>query len=178
MGRALSLFVKSAKGAHFTDFDNRDDVDLCLGDTGAMTGHSPDVVVDVVGRQARQGITVMLPAEDSLWVGEEPKRMIELAKRFTHGIGAEIRTANLSWNVTRPGARAEYTFTPHAPRNGSESYAVYVFELERFLHIYSLNRGVLLTPFHNTALVCPATTESDVGEHTKVFAAAIQELVS
>jgi len=104
--------------------------------------------------------------------------MIELAKRFTHGIGAEIRTAHLPWNVTRLGARAEYTFTPHAPRNGSESYAASDFELQRFLHLYSLNRGVLLTPFHNMALVCPATTESDVDEHTKVFANAIQELLS
>jgi glutamate-1-semialdehyde 2,1-aminomutase len=396
------LFVKSAKGAHFTDVDGRDYVDLCLGDTGAMTGHSPDVVADAVARQARQGITLMLPTEDSLWVGEELKRrfglplwqftltatdanrfairiareitqrnkilvfqycyhgtvdesfatlqgdgtvgprrgnigppvnpaettrvvefndlpaleaalqyndvacilaepamtnvgiilpqqgywdaaqalarrygsllivdethticagpggctgewkltpdilvfgkpigsgiagatygcteevaqrisarvrledcdvggiggtlagnalslaamratlehvlvpaaferMIALAKQFTHGVGAEIRTANLPWNVTRLGARAEYTFTPHAPRNGSESYAASDFELERFLHLYSLNRGVLLTPFHNMALLCPATTESDVGEHTKVFAAAIHELVS
>jgi glutamate-1-semialdehyde 2,1-aminomutase len=50
--------------------------------------------------------------------------------------------------------------------------------LERFLHLYALNRGVLLTPFHNMALMCPATTESDVDEHTKIFAAAIQELVT
>ena len=396
------IFVKSAKGAHFTDVDNRDYIDLCLGDTGAMTGHSPDVVADAVARQARQGITLMLPTEDSLWVGEELKRrfglplwqftltatdanrfavriareitqrnkilvfqycyhgtvdesfatlyadgtvgprrgnigppvnpaettrvvefndlpaleaalqhndvacilaepamtnvgiilpdegywaaaqtlarrygsllivdethticagpggctrewkltpdilvfgkpvgsgipgaaygcteeaaqrisarihledcdvggiggtlagnalsltamratlehvlvpaaferMIELAQRFTDGVAAEISAAKLPWNVTRLGARAEYTFTPRPPRNGSESYAASDFELERLLHLYALNRGVLLTPFHNMALMCPATTESDVDEHTKIFGAAIQELVT
>jgi glutamate-1-semialdehyde 2,1-aminomutase len=104
--------------------------------------------------------------------------MIELAKRFTAGVATEIRAANLPWNVTRLGVRAEYTFTPHPPRYGSESYAASDFELERFLHLYALNRGVLLTPFHNMVLMCPATTESDVDEHTKIFAAAIQELVT
>jgi glutamate-1-semialdehyde 2,1-aminomutase len=396
------LFVKSAKGAHFTDVDNRDYIDFCLGDTGAMTGHSPDIVADAVARKVRQGVTLMLPTEDSLWVGEELKhrfglpfwqftltatdanrfairiareitqrskilvfqycyhgtvdesfatvhadgsvgprrgnigppvnpaettrvvefndlpalegalkhsdvacilaepamtnvgiilpddgywsaaqalarrygslfiadethticagpggctrewkltpdilvfgkpigsgipgatygcteevaqrisarihledcdvggiggtlagnalsltamratlehilipssfeRMIALAKRFTDGVAAEIRAANLPWNVTRLGARAEYTFTPHAPHDGSESYAASDIELERFLHLYALNRGVLLTPFHNMALMCPATTEADVDAHTKIFAGAINELVT
>src|SRR5579872_4988615 len=50
---AFPVFVKSAKGAHFTDVDGRDYIDLCLGDTGAMTGHSPDVVVEAVARRVR-----------------------------------------------------------------------------------------------------------------------------
>src|SRR4051794_40350092 len=65
---AFPIFVKSAKGAHFTDVDNHDYVDLCLGDTGAMTGHSPDIVADAVSRRVREGITLMLPTEDALWV--------------------------------------------------------------------------------------------------------------
>jgi hypothetical protein len=64
------LFVKSALGAHFTDVDDRDYIDLCLGDTGAMTGHSPAIVADVISRRVREGITLMLPTEDSVWVGE------------------------------------------------------------------------------------------------------------
>ena len=76
------------------------------------------------------------------------------------------------------GARAEYTFAPKAPRNGGESAAASDFELERFLHLYALNRGVLLTPFHNMALMCPATSEADVDAHTKIFAAAAQELTA
>src|SRR6266566_3936643 len=75
---AFPIFVKSAKGAHFTDVDNRDYIDLCLGDTGAMTGHSPDVVAEAIGRRVREGITLMLPTEDALWVGEELKRRFGL----------------------------------------------------------------------------------------------------
>jgi len=50
--------------------------------------------------------------------------------------------------------------------------------LERFLHLYALNRGVLLTPFHNMALMSPATTEADVDLHTRIFAEAASELVA
>ena len=76
------------------------------------------------------------------------------------------------------GARAEYTFRDKPPRNGGESAAASDFELERFLHLYALNRGVLLTPFHNMALMCPATTEVDVDLHTGIFAKAASELVA
>src|SRR5256712_8080508 len=75
---AFPIFVKSAKGAHFTDVDGRDYIDLCLGDTGAMTGHSPDVVAEAVARRVREGITLMLPTEDGLCVGEDLKRRFGL----------------------------------------------------------------------------------------------------
>src|SRR6202171_5621134 len=395
------VFVTHAKGAHFTCADGRDYVDLCLGDTGAMTGHSPDVVAEAVAKQVRQGITLMLPTEDALFVGEDLKkrfglpywqftltatdanrfsiriareitqrskilvfhycyhgtvdetvaslhdgvvgprrgnigppvnlaettrlvefndlnalesalkhhdvacilaepamtnvgiilpddgywksarelarrygslliadethticagpggctakwkldpdmlvfgkaigsgipgatfgvseevaqritarisledcdvggiggtlagnalslaamrvtlehvltpaafeRMIPLAKRFTDGVAEHIRTAGLPWNVIRLGARAEYTFASKPPRNGGESAAAADFELERFLHLYALNRGGLLTPFHNTALISTATTEADIDVHTKIFSDATRELVA
>jgi glutamate-1-semialdehyde 2,1-aminomutase len=104
--------------------------------------------------------------------------MIPLANRFADAVAAQIRVANLSWNVTRQGARAEYTFASKPPRNGAESAATADFELERFLHLYTLNRGVLLTPFHNMALMCPATTEADIDLHTKTFAEATRELTA
>src|SRR5882762_5985635 len=396
---AFPVFVARAKGAHFTDVDGRDYVDLCLGDTGAMTGHSPDVVTDAVAKQLRQGITLMLPTEDSLWVGDELKRrfglpywqfaltatdanrfairiareitqrskilvyhycyhgtvdesfaslddgvvgprrgnigppvnpaettrvvefndlnaledalkhhdvavvlaepamtnvgiilpdagywkaareltrkygalliadethticvgpggctrewkldpdfvvfgkpigsgipgatygvteevaqrisariqledcdvggiggtlagnalslaamrstlenvltakafesMIPLAARWADGVSGEIKNHRLPWDVQRLGARAEYTFRENPPRNGGESAAAADFELERFLHLYALNRGVLLTPFHNMALMCPATTAADIDAHTKIFASAASEL--
>src|SRR5215510_84103 len=75
---AFPIFVQQAKGAHFTDVDGRDYVDLCVGDTGAMTGHSPDVVVEAVARRVREGITLMLPTEDSLWVSTELQRRFGL----------------------------------------------------------------------------------------------------
>lgn len=396
---AFPVFVKHAKGAHFTCVDGRDYVDLCLGDTGAMTGHSPDVVVEAAAKRARDGFTLMLPTEDALYVGEDLKnrfglaywqftltatdanrfsiriareitqrakilvfhycyhgtvdesfaalhdgvvgprrgnigppvnpaettrvvefndlneledalkqhdvacilaepamtnvgiilpeqgywkaarelarrygtlliadethticagpggctaewklepdmlvfgkaigsgipggtygcteevaqrisarihmedcdvggiggtlagnalslaamratlehvltkrkfdRMIPLAVRFNDGVSAEIRKNQLPWNVQRLGCRAEYTFCQKPPRNGGESAAASDFELERFLHLYALNRGVLLTPFHNMALMCPETTEEDIDLHTRVFAEAVDEL--
>ena len=397
---AFPVFVAQACGAHFTDVDGHEYVDLCLGDTGAMTGHSPKTVADAVARRVREGITFMLPTEDAVWVGEElqrrfglpywqfaltatdanrfairiareitqrskilvfhycyhgtvdesfvslrdgvvgPRRgnigapvnpmettrvvefndlnaleaalrhndvacvlaepamtnvgiilpndgywaaatqlaqrygslfiadethticagpggctrlwnlqpdifvlgkaigggipgatfgcteevaqrisarieledcdvggiggtlagnalslaamratldavltpaafehMIPLATRFASGVAQHIRDAGLPWNVTQLGCRAEYTFTARAPRNGGESAAGADFEMERFLHLYALNRGVLLTPFHNMALMCPETSEGDVDLHTRVFAEAVGELV-
>jgi glutamate-1-semialdehyde 2,1-aminomutase len=394
------VFVTKAKGAHFTCADGKDYVDLCLGDTGAMTGHSPDIVAEAVGRRAKEGITLMLPTEDAIFVGEDLKRrfglpywqftltatdanrfsiriareitqrskilvyhycyhgtvdetfatvqesvirprrgnigppvdpvettrMVEfndlnaledalkhndvacilaepamtnvgiilpdaeywknaqelakrygslfiadethsicagpggctaawkltpdmlvfgkaigsgipgatygcseevaqrisarihledcdvggiggtlagnalslaamratlehiltvdnfekmeaLAVRFNDGVAREIRKHGLPWNVQRLGCRAEYTFCQRPPRNGGESAAAADFELERFLHLYALNRGVLLTPFHNMALMCPDATAGDIDQHTRVFAEAAGELV-
>ncbi|MGA2421385.1 MAG: aspartate aminotransferase family protein [Candidatus Acidiferrum sp.] len=397
---AFPIFVAHASGAHFTDVDGHDYVDLCLGDTGAMTGHSPRAVADAMARRLREGITLMLPTEDAVWVGEElqrrfglplwqftltatdanrfairiareitqrakilvfnycyhgtvdetlaslrdgvvgPRRgnigppvdpaattrvvefndlnaleaalkhsdvacilaepamtnvgvilpdagywktaqqlarrygalfiadethticagaggctrlwnlepdifvlgkaigsgipgaaygctdevaqriaarieledcdvggiggtlagnamslaamratfehvltpnaflqMIPLAERFAAGVAERIRNAQLPWNLTRLGCRAEYTFSTRPPRNGGESAAGADFELERFLHLHALNRGVLLTPFHNMALMCPATSAADVDLHTRVFGDAVSELV-
>ena len=396
---AFPVFVAKAKGAHFQCVDGHDYVDLCLGDTGAMTGHSPDVVAEAVARRVREGITLMLPTEDSLYVGEDLKKrfglpywqftltatdanrfsiriareitqrsrvlvfhycyhgtvdesfaalhdgvvgprrgnigppvnpaettrvvefndlnaledalkhhdvacilaepamtnvgiilpdkdywkharalarrygaifiadethticagpggctaewkldpdmlvfgkaigsgipgatygcseevanrisarihledcdvggiggtlagnalslaamratleniltsenfakMIPLAARFNDGVSAEIKKHGLPWNVQRLGCRAEYTFCQNPPRNGGESTGAADFELERFLHLYALNRGVLLTPFHNMALMCPDTTPADIDQHTRVFAEAAAEL--
>jgi glutamate-1-semialdehyde aminotransferase len=103
-------------------------------------------------------------------------RMLSLGERLADGVAAAIAAAGLPWHVTRLGARAEYRFTPHPPRNGGESAAAGDEELERFLHLYALNRGVLITPFHNMALVSPATSEADVDRHTEVFADALGEL--
>jgi glutamate-1-semialdehyde 2,1-aminomutase len=393
------VFVAQAKGAHFTCVDGKNYVDLCLGDTGAMTGHSPDVVAEAVARRVKEGITLMLPTEDAIFVGDDLKkrfglpywqftltatdanrfsiriareitqrskilvyhycyhgtvdetfatvheglvsprrgnigppvdpaettRMIEfndlnaledalkqndvacilaepamtnvgiilpdpdywknaqklakrygslfiadethsicagpggctaewklepdmlvfgksigsgipgatygcteevaqrisarihledcdvggiggtlagnalslaamratleyiltpqnfatmilLAERFNNDIAAEIGKHGLPWNVQRLGCRAEYTFCQPPPRNGRESAAAADFELERFLHLYALNRGVLLTPFHNMALMCPDTTAGDIDRHTQLFAEAADEL--
>ena len=397
---AFPVFVTHAKGAHFTCADGKDYVDLCLGDTGAMTGHSPDVVAEAVARRAKDGITLMLPSEDAIFVGEDLKRrfglpywqftltatdanrfsiriareitqrskiliyhycyhgtvdetfatlhdgavgprrgnigppvdpvettrvvefndlnaledalkhndvacilaepamtnvgiilpgddywknaqqlarrygslfiadethsicagpggctalwklepdmlvfgkaigsgipgatygcseevaqricarihledcdvggiggtlagnalslaamratlehiltaknfakMIPLAKRFNDGIASEIKKHALPWNVQQLGCRAEYTFHQRPPRNGGESADAADFEMERFLHLYALNRGVLLTPFHNMALMCPDTTAADIDLHTQIFAEAVAELM-
>jgi glutamate-1-semialdehyde aminotransferase len=78
--------------------------------------------------------------------------------------------------VARLGARAEYHFMPAPPRNGSEQWANMDPDLERFLHLWAINRGVLMTPFHNMALMSPATTAADVDRHTAVFREAVEAL--
>ena len=103
-------------------------------------------------------------------------KMIPLAERFADGVLQAIETAKLPWHVSRLGCRAEYLFLPHAPRNGGEAAAAMDFELERFMHLYALNRGILLTPFHNMALMSPATSENDIDQHTRVFTDTVTEL--
>jgi glutamate-1-semialdehyde 2,1-aminomutase len=104
------------------------------------------------------------------------ERMIPLSERWTAGVDDAIRSRGVPWHVTRLGARAEYHFMPDPPRTGREQWDHSDPELERFLHLYVLNRGVLMTPFHNMALMSPATTEADVDRHTEVFGQAVAEL--
>lgn len=105
------------------------------------------------------------------------RRMIALAERWTAGVEAGIAEAGAPWHVTRLGCRAEYLFGPDRPRNGTEAHAAGDFALERYMHLHALNRGILLTPFHNMALMSPATTEADVDHHTAVFREALLELM-
>jgi glutamate-1-semialdehyde 2,1-aminomutase len=395
------VFVEQASGAHFTDVDGREYIDLCLGDTGAMTGHAPPPVVQAIAEQARRGITSMLPTEDALWVAEELTRrfglshwqfcltatdanrfsirlaraitgrkyvlvfngcyhgtvdetfialengaavsrqgnigppvspaattkviefndlaaletalapgdvacvlaepamtnvgivqpdpgyhtamreltrragtlliidethticagssgytglhhlepdmfvigkpvasglpaaaygftpdlaarittlierdasdtggvggtlagnalslaamratlekvltteafdrMIALGERFEAGVDRTIKSVSLPWHVARLGCRAEYAFRAAAPRNGGEALESADPALDRFMHLYALNRGILLTPFHMMALMSPATTEADVDAHTAVFESAVRELTA
>ncbi len=397
---SFPVFVKEAKGAHFTDVDGNSYVDLCLGDTGAMTGHSPDATVQAIQEQIQKGITLMLPYEDVIWVGEELQRRfklpywqfaltatdanrfalrmarmiterpkvlvfnycyhgsvdetfitldeegtpisrpnnmgpqvdprlttkviefndiaaletalsardvaavlaepvmtnigiihpnpgyhdalremtrkygtyliidethtictgpggytasfalqpdfltlgkplaggvpaaiygfteevsqafseklnvddadvggiggtlagnalsiaamkatlqnvltdefytkaIQLQERFTEGVESVIKEFNLPWIVKRLGNRSEYWFKPTPPRNGGEAAAAIDHELDRYMHLFALNRGILMTPFHNMALISPETTREDVDYHTKVFREAVQSL--
>ena len=103
-------------------------------------------------------------------------RMLPLGERWAAGVDGVIRSNDVPWHVARLGARAEYHFMPHAPRNGSEQWANGDGDLERFLHLWAMNRGVLMTPFHNMALMSPATTAADVDRHTEVFGEAVDAL--
>ncbi len=397
---SFPVFVTRGKGAHFSDVDGHDYVDLCLGDTGAMTGHAPEPVLDVITERIRQGVTYMLPTEDAVWVGEElarrfglpywqvamtatdanrfslrlaraitqrPKvlvfnycyhgtvdetfatlqdgivgprsgnlgpqvnpaettkviefndipaleaalaagdvacvlaepamtnigiihpdpgyhealraitrktgtlliidethtictgpggytrafnlqpdmfvigkpiasgipaavfgmskevadrarvqtpledidtngiggtlsgnalalaamrvtlervltqenfdRMIPLAERFEQGVEEAIKEYELPWIVKRLGCRAEYWFRPEPPRNGGEAAAAVDFELDQYMHLFALNRGILMTPFHNMALISPYTTEEDIDRHTQIFREAVISLI-
>jgi glutamate-1-semialdehyde 2,1-aminomutase len=104
------------------------------------------------------------------------ERMLPLGERWAAGVVGVIRGHDVPWHVTRLGARAEYHFMPDLPRNGSEQWAHGDPDLERFLHLWAMNRGVLMTPFHNMALMSPATTEADVDRHTVVLGEAVEAL--
>ncbi|WP_406830200.1 transaminase [Pedococcus sp. KACC 23699] len=95
--------------------------------------------------------------------------MVELATAFTAGVQATFDELDVPWSVAQLGARAEYRFTRPAPRNGEESAAAADDELDAYLHLALCNRGVLMTPFHNMALMCPETSRADVDRHTEVF---------
>lgn len=396
---AFPVFVEQASGAHFTDVDGNSYLDLCLGDTGAMTGHAPQATVDAIARQVAQGITYMLPTEDALWIGQELERRfglpywqlaltatdanrfairlarqitgrktilvfnwcyhgtvdetfvtldngkaaarrgnigpaidpslttkvvefndlaaleaaladgdvacvlaepvmtnigivhpqpgfhealreitrrtgtlliidethtictspggytaayslepdiltigkpiaggvpaavygfsaqvaerirtnlsvdhadtggiggtlagnalsvaamkatlehvltqeaydhtIPLAERWTAGVQSVIDEYHLRWHVTQLGCRAEYWFCERAPQNGGEAVASMDDDLDRYMHLAALNRGILLTPFHNMALIAPQTTVADIDRHTEVFRQSVAQL--
>jgi glutamate-1-semialdehyde 2,1-aminomutase len=397
---SFPVFVKAAKGAHFTDVDGNSYIDFCLGDTGAMTGHSPDATVRAIQEQVQKGVTLMLPFEDVIWVGEELQRRfglpywqfaltatdanrfalrmarlitsrpkilvfnycyhgsvdetlitldeegtsisrpnnlgpqidprlttkviefndiaaletalsardvaavlaepvmtnigiihpepgyhialrettrkygtyliidethticagpggytaafslqpdfltigksiaggipaavygfteevskafsgrlaiddadvggiggtlagyalsiaamkatlqqvltdtfyakaIRLQERFTEGVESVIKEFDLPWIVKRLGNRSEYWFRPTPPKNGGEAHAAVDPELDRYMHLFALNRGILLTPFHNMALISPHVTQKEVDYHTKVFREAVVSL--
>ncbi len=103
--------------------------------------------------------------------------MTELATRFTAGVQSTLDKYSLPWSIVQLGARAEYRFTAPAPANGGESNAAADADLDAYFHVYLHNRGILLTPFHNMALMCPATTQADVDSHSEVFALAVADLV-
>ena len=103
--------------------------------------------------------------------------MIELATAFREGVEGVIAAQALPWSCTQLGARAEYRFASPAPRTGTQSAAAADADLEEYFHLFCSNRGVLITPFHNMALMCRDTTRADVERHTEVFAQAVADLI-
>jgi len=114
-------------------------------------------------------LAAMRATLDEVLTDEAFTRMIALGERFEAGVAEVIERHGLPWHVTRLGCRVEYLFRAERPHNGSEAAAGGDPELDRFIHLYMLNRGILMTPFHNMALMSPATTEADVDAHTAVF---------
>ncbi len=102
--------------------------------------------------------------------------MDALCVRLTDRAIATVARHGMPWTVTRLGARSEYRFCSPAPRNGTESAAADDPDLDEYLHLAMGNRGVLITPFHNMVLMCPATTEADVDLHAELFEDAVVRL--
>ena len=103
--------------------------------------------------------------------------MIGLCDRFVAGVSGVLARSEVPWSIVQLGARAEYRFCSPAPTSGGAAAAAIDDELDEYLHLFLSNRGVLITPFHNMALMCPDTTEADVDLHTELFASAVRALV-
>ncbi|CAB5241086.1 unannotated protein [freshwater metagenome] len=114
----------------------------------------------------------------SVLTDEAFEKMIELGTRWSDGVDEAISLNSLPWHCNRLGARGEYIFAPIAPRTGKEAADGGDFEIEQYIHLRLLNDGFLLTPFHNMALMSPATTAADVDAHTQAFKKVCAELVN
>jgi glutamate-1-semialdehyde 2,1-aminomutase len=138
-------------------------------DTGGIGGTLAGNALSLAGMKAT--LTQVLTDENFI-------KMIELGNLWCDGVEAAINEFNLPWHINRLGARGEYLFQRSAPRTGGEAARAGDFELEQYIHLRLLNDGILLTPFHNMALMSPYTSKSDVEAHTAAFRAMCQELVS
>ena len=104
------------------------------------------------------------------------KHMESLAIMWQQGIQEIIDEFGLEWQVSRVGCRGEYSFRSTAPKTGAEAAAAEDFELQQFLQLHALNRGILMTPFHNMTLMSPETRQEDVERHLSHFREAGIEL--
>ncbi len=164
------------------------------GVPGATYGFTQDVADAIADRQNLEdcdvggiggtlagnalSLAAMRATLEKVLTQEAFDRMIPLAERWTAGVEQAIAEFDVPWHVSRLGCRAEYLFSRNRPRNGSQAHDAMDFELERFMHLYAMNRGILLTPFHNMALMSPATRPEDIDHHTKVFREALRALTA
>jgi glutamate-1-semialdehyde 2,1-aminomutase len=162
-GIPIGAYGISAELASAIREDKQADIEDVGGVGGTLAGNALSLAA------ARATLEYVL-TEDAF------ERMTDRATRFTDGVREVI--ADLPWSVAQLGARSEYRFASPPPRTGSESAAAADTELDDYLHTYLANRGVLITPFHNMALMCPDTTDADVDRHTEAFRAAVHELLS
>ena len=109
----------------------------------------------------------------SVLTKENFDHMIKLATKFTKEVQQILDETKIDWSISQLGARAEYRFTKPAPINGTQSALASDDELDEFMHLYTINRNILMTPFHNMALMCPVKKTNDVDEHTRVFREAV-----
>jgi len=141
--------------------------DADLEDVGGVGGTLAGNVLSTAAMRATLG-EVLTP--------DAFAHMIALATQFTVGVEKVLADTKMPWTIAQLGARTEYRFCSPAPRNGTESAQAFDAEIEEYLHLFMSNRGVLMTPFHNMALMCPATTSADVDLHTTLFADALSRI--
>jgi glutamate-1-semialdehyde 2,1-aminomutase len=150
--------------------------DIAVALDPALHGHDADVggVGGTLAGSAMATAAIRATLSTTL-LDADYERMIPLAERWTNGVASVIDERALDWSVQQLGCRAEYWFCP-LPVNGADAAAAVDDELDAFMHLWALNRGILMTPFHNMALLSPAHAVADVERHTEVFATAIAAL--
>ena len=147
----------------------REHAEVDLVDVGGVGGTLAGNVLSTAAMRATLGEVLTDAAFE---------HMIALATRFREGVEATLEEFDVPWSISQLGARAEYRFARPAPRTGTESAAAHDDDIEEYLHLFMSNRGVLMTPFHNMALMCPDTKATDVDLHTALFRDAVAELRS
>jgi glutamate-1-semialdehyde 2,1-aminomutase len=107
---------------------------------------------------------------------ENYRHMLDLSDRLAKGITAEIEKRKVPWHVSNVGARAEFVCSPVRPKNGGEAKKMMQPKLELAVHLFLLNRGVLIAPFHNMTLASPATSAAQVDHLVATVGACFDEL--
>jgi glutamate-1-semialdehyde aminotransferase len=167
---------------------------IASGIPAAVYGFSGDVAARLAGAVARDesdtggiggtlaanalALAAMRATLEHVLTDEAFARAIPLAERFAAGTAGVIAEHDLPWSVQRLGCRVEYWFRGRPPRNGGEAAAAIDPLLDRYLHLAALNRGILMTPFHNMALLSPATTAQDVDRHTTALREAVAAILA
>jgi glutamate-1-semialdehyde 2,1-aminomutase len=146
----------------------RETTSVELADTGGIGG-------TLAGNAL--SLSAMRATLEKVLTEEAYARTIPLAERFVEGVAGVIAEHALPWHVAQLGCRAEYWFRSTPPRNGAEAAAAIDPELDRYMHLAALNRGILMTPFHNMALIAPETVEADIDFHTRVFRESVEALI-
>jgi glutamate-1-semialdehyde 2,1-aminomutase len=151
--------------------------DIALRLQDPLNGHEADVSgIGGTLTASSLALAAMRATLSSALLDDDYAVMIPLATRWADGVASVIADAGLEWNVQRLGCRAEYWYC-RPPRTGAEAAAAVDAELDAFMHLWAMNRGVLLTPFHNMALLSPFHTEIAVDRHTEVFTSAVAALL-
>jgi len=170
IGKTLGAGIPSAAYGFSAELSERvyANTDWKNADVGGVGGTLAGNALSLAAMRATLG---------EVMTDEAFERMIGLGERFEQGVQSVIESRDLPWHVVRLGCRVEYLFRPDRARTGTEAAAGQDEELDAFIHLFLLNRGILMTPFHNMALMSPATTSEDVDRHTEVFGQAADELV-
>ena len=103
--------------------------------------------------------------------------MLTLAAALADRLRDVIRRRGLEWHVAHIGSRGEFICAATPARNGTEARAAMQGPLEQALHLYLINRGVLIAPFHNMTLISPVTTEAQVDRLASVLDDCLKTLI-